>query len=260
MNILVTNDDGYQAEGIKVLAAKLAERHNVYVLAPDGNRSAVSSHICMYTQMQVKKLSENLWTCSGFPADCVVTGIKSNLFDVKFDAVVSGINRGSNLGTDIVYSGTCASARQAALYHLPGIAVSLDVVDWSKIDIEPMHYDALAEFVSKNVEKFADLLAKKDYKYFLNVNAVSSDKYSGVEWAEELCIRQYEDRMDICAADENSSEVKTAKLVPGQGATLGTAKADFNLCRNNYISLSLVFTQPVCAELSETVDCKDFSL
>jgi hypothetical protein len=117
MNILITNDDGYEAEGIKVLAEELSKNHNVYVLAPSSNRSAVSNCVSIREMLELKKINDKLWTLSGFPADCVITAMRSGIFEgIEFDVVLSGINKGPNLGTDIVYSGTCAGARQAVFY------------------------------------------------------------------------------------------------------------------------------------------------
>ena len=106
MKLLLTNDDGYDAPGITILAQKLSEVHSVYVLGPDRNRSAVSNHVTMYDKLTVGKVSDRLWKCSGYPADCAAIGFFSNLFDVKFDALVSGINWSANMGADILFSET----------------------------------------------------------------------------------------------------------------------------------------------------------
>ena len=124
--VLVTNDDGIEGEGLKVLVDSLKKVADVYVLAPDSNRSAVSSKISMWNNLVLKKHGEQFYSCSGMPADCVICAVKSQFFGVEFDAVISGINAGPNLGTDVIYSGTCAAARQAVLMGLAGIAVSLE--------------------------------------------------------------------------------------------------------------------------------------
>ncbi len=152
MNILLTNDDGYEARGINVLAERLSKDHRVYVIAPDGNRSAISHGITMYKPLRLRKVRENVWACSGKPADCSIVGIKSGFLPVRVDAVVSGINHGANLGTDVVYSGTCASAREAVLDGVPSVAVSLDFVD-GRLDF----FDGIADFVAKNIEKLLSL-------------------------------------------------------------------------------------------------------
>ena len=85
MNLLLSNDDGFDSPGIKILAQKLAENHKVFIVAPDSNRSAVSHHITMYKQNKMIKLDENIWSFSGFPVDCVFVGLESNMFGVKID-------------------------------------------------------------------------------------------------------------------------------------------------------------------------------
>ena len=131
MNILVTNDDGIAAEGLEALINELKglcnaqnkPLHTITVIAPDTERSGVSHAMTLRHPTKVRRLNEGLYTCSGTPADCViVAGL--GIVKEKIDLVVSGINRGPNLGTDIVYSGTCAAARQAALVGIPSIAVS----------------------------------------------------------------------------------------------------------------------------------------
>ena len=139
MTILLTNDDGIQAKGINVIAERLIkDGHEVYVVAPDSNRSAVSHHITIWNVNTLKNQGENRWSCSGYPSDCVCVGLESNLFDFKFDVVVSGINQGANMGTDIIYSGTCGAARQAVLNGVPGIALSVDPLVWSEENLKNM--------------------------------------------------------------------------------------------------------------------------
>lgn len=104
MNLLLTNDDGYSAKGLNVLLDYLSKKHNVFVVAPEGNRSAVSHCITMHKNLVVKQYDKNVWSCSGSPVDCVVTALKSSLLPTKIDAVISGINAGANIGTDILYS------------------------------------------------------------------------------------------------------------------------------------------------------------
>ena len=113
MKLLLTNDDGIDGEGLQILAQTLKKEHDVWIIAPDSNRSAVSNGITISRSLNIKQVDEKTFTSSGLPADCVLTGIYSNLIPSNVDMVLSGINRGFNLGTDIVYSGTAAAARQA---------------------------------------------------------------------------------------------------------------------------------------------------
>jgi len=102
------------------------------------------------TQSKIRKLAEHEYTCSGSPADCVILA-GHGVIPFKPEIVISGINRGPNLGTDLVYSGTAAAARQATILGIPGIAVSLATY------VGPFQYDALARLVADRLDYFLDL-------------------------------------------------------------------------------------------------------
>lgn len=128
MKILISNDDGINAMGIRALALALQELGQVYVVAPERNQSATGHAVTMHTPLRsksVKELGNNItaWWVNGTPADCVKLGIE-NLMKAKPDLVVSGINMGENLGTDVIYSGTVSAAVEAAIFGIPAIAFS----------------------------------------------------------------------------------------------------------------------------------------
>lgn len=123
MNILFSNDDGYGAPGLEALAAAFSE-FDCDIVAPDCERSGTSQSLTIVRPVRIVKKGENRFTCSGFPADCVLYSLLG-VVRQKPDWVISGINAGPNLGTDLIYSGTAAVARQAALWEIPSIAVSL---------------------------------------------------------------------------------------------------------------------------------------
>lgn len=118
MNILMSNDDGFHAEGIQTLAHTLREAgHRVTIIAPDRNRSATSSCLTLTEPLRVQKFDEfNYSVTAGTPADCVHLALNGLLIN-DFDLVISGINHGANLGDDIIYSGTVAAALEGR--HLP---------------------------------------------------------------------------------------------------------------------------------------------
>ncbi len=117
MNILLSNDDGYKALGIRVLEDVLSEAgHDVYVSAPDSEQSGKSHAMTIRGRIVVTEYAPKHFHVSGTPADCIVYSHRCSLFPIPFDVVISGINHGYNLSTDIIYSGTCAAARQAAFY------------------------------------------------------------------------------------------------------------------------------------------------
>ena len=265
MNILITNDDGYEAEGIKVLAEELSKNHNVYVLAPSSNRSAVSNCVSIREMLELKKINDKLWTLSGFPADCVITAMRSGIFEgIEFDVVLSGINKGPNLGTDIVYSGTCAGARQAVFYKIPGIAVSVDAVDYQYSEDASFSYKPLAAFVTKNINQLIKIVKDSDYKVFVNVNAPSVNDikdFKGVKYCTALSIKDYGDSIELF---ENGKDTYKTKYRFGKNIAIWDCdcpdNVDINAHKKGYISISSVFVEPNCIASSETVDCNAFSL
>lgn len=252
MNILLTNDDGYDAPGITILAQKLSEVHSVYVLGPDRNRSAVSNHVTMYDKLTVEKVSDRLWKCSGYPADCAAIGFSSDLFDVKFDAVVSGINCGANMGSDIIFSGTCAAAREAVLSGVPAVAFSLDPIDWGKAAKEGYKFSALADFAAKNLETLVSLCNLTPPKMFVNVNGGSFDSYKGVKFSETLCKRDYQDKIKIT---KNDGIINT-EYVFGGGKTLEETNSDYEIVQKGYISISRVYAEPLCDKIVDDISFK----
>ncbi len=122
--ILVTNDDGVRSEGIEVLATALAALGEVTVVAPHHESSAIGHALTLARPLRLEELAPRVYMVDGTPTDCVNIAV-AHLFDVKPDLVVSGINKGWNLGDDVTYSGTVAGALEGILLGIPSIAVSL---------------------------------------------------------------------------------------------------------------------------------------
>ncbi|MEO8362444.1 MAG: 5'/3'-nucleotidase SurE [Vicinamibacteria bacterium] len=122
--ILITNDDGYRAPGIQALREAVSELGDVMVIAPDRERSACGQGITIKGPLTVEKIDPTTLAVDGTPADCVILAL-ANLMPKKPDIVLSGINRGANLGDDVYYSGTVAGAREAAFWGIPAGACSL---------------------------------------------------------------------------------------------------------------------------------------
>ena len=161
MNILVVNDDGIETVGIKLLATALRKYGNVYVVAPDRGRSAASHSVILNKPLLFEKVNQiegvECYQTSGMPADCV--RLANIILGVKFDLVVSGVNDGLNLGTDILYSGTCAGAREGVIEGIPGVAIS---TDFKSFDIVEKELDNVLELVMNN-----KLYSRE---YLLNIN------------------------------------------------------------------------------------------
>ena len=144
LNILVTNDDGIHSEGIISLAGAMSKLGSVYVVAPDRERSAAGHSLTLHHPLRLEEISKNRYALDGTPTDCVNLAV-NGLLDFRPDVVVSGINKGANMGDDITYSGTVAAAMEGTLLGIPSVAVSLD----SKCDFV---FDAAADAAVKIVE------------------------------------------------------------------------------------------------------------
>ena len=131
MRVLVSNDDGVDAPGIRALAEGLrAAGHHVVVVGPDRDRSGASNSLTLVQPIRARLLSENWWCVAGTPTDCVHLAL-TGLLDHEPDIVVSGINNAPNLGDDVIYSGTVAAAMEGRFLGLPAVAMSLCTSDGS---------------------------------------------------------------------------------------------------------------------------------
>jgi 5'-nucleotidase len=231
MRILVTNDDGIDAEGLGALARALAREHEVCVFAPDKERSGVSHALTLGAADKVRKNGDRVYTCSGTPADCVILAMLGAIPFIP-EIVVSGINRGPNLGTDIVYSGTCAAAREAVLGGIPGIAVSC------ASHLEVLRYGTAATFVLKNLETLAAACASHA---FINVNAPSSDDdQPGAEWCSP-CRRVYGNGLESFEGPDGYSY---CFLTGGDLGTNHDGSTDFSVLSTGKVSVSPILVHP----------------
>jgi 5'-nucleotidase len=245
MRILLTNDDGYGAPGLAVMLnylEALSERspgtHEIVVIAPETERSGVSHAMSLRNPLKVRMLEEGRYTCSGTPADCViVAGLK--VMEGKIDLVISGINRGPNLGTDIIYSGTCGAARQAALAGIPAIAVSCARY------AEPLDYRAGAAFVAGNLDRLA---ATWKPDSFINVNAPSSgDERLPARWAIPGRNRYH----DTMKSFEGAEGYLYCYLAEGRSERAFDPSSDHHAVQDGFIALSLVNIHPESAHPAE---------
>ena len=190
MLILVTNDDGVRSPGLRALAEAMRELAEVYVVAPDRNRSAVGHALTLDQPLRADEIKPGVFAVDGTPTDCVTLGIHG-LIKKRPDLVVSGINRGSNVGDDITYSGTVSAALEAALMGLPALAVSLDTDEFLAPDL------VTAAAFSK---KLAEMILNEGLPggTFLNVN-VPSGECRGVQLTRQGK-RRYGDAV-VCNKD-----------------------------------------------------------
>ena len=133
--ILVSNDDGFQSEGVKALAAAMEELGEVWVVAPEVEQSASSRAISIHRPLRLREVRARWYAVDGTPTDCAWLGIHHVLKGRRPSVLVSGINHGPNLADDVTYSGTLAAAMEASIIGVPAIAFSL--AGWRALDFEP---------------------------------------------------------------------------------------------------------------------------
>jgi 5'-nucleotidase len=122
--VLLTNDDGYQAAGLRAVAEELKDCADVQIVAPSWERSGAAQSLTLRQPIICHRLAANQWAIDGTPADCVIVALH-RLLPEPPDVVISGINHGANLGENLYYSGTVGAAREAVIHHVPGVAMSL---------------------------------------------------------------------------------------------------------------------------------------
>ena len=216
LNILVANDDGINERGLHILANALTKYANVYVCAPDSGRSAFSHSIMLLKPITFERVNVingiECYQTNGTPADCV--RLATSLLDVKFDMVFSGINNGLNLGTDILYSGTVAAAREGHIQYIPSIAIS---VEWNCYDIAENEIEILLDFI------FEKKIYSGDYTLNINFPTKEHIKSKGIKFASQGIKRfktefehiegvEYKEASSLITYDENeNTDVYLAK-------------------------------------------------
>jgi 5'-nucleotidase len=167
MRILLSNDDGIHAPGIKALYQELRKLGQVWVVAPLEERSTTGHSLTIHKPLRMVPIEPHFYGVSGSPADCVYLGIREVIKKMP-DLVVSGINRGANLGQDVYYSGTVSAAREACILGLPALAVSLSV-DFRKYSAESsLHYSSAAKLAVKVIQSLKTM--DVPYHTLLNLN------------------------------------------------------------------------------------------
>jgi 5'-nucleotidase len=165
--ILISNDDGYESEGLHALVEALKELAHITVVAPAGEKSACGHSLTLQHPLSFISVGDDFYKLDdGTPSDCVYLALHSIFKDKKPDLVISGINKGSNMGEDITYSGTAAAAMEAVLHGVPAIAIS-QVMDFTKpLGSLKLAQDTIKALVKKIFEGEFPLRERE----FLNVN------------------------------------------------------------------------------------------
>ena len=233
MNILLTNDDGIDTPGLNELASVLRSDKNISlsIVAPEKNRSGVSHSISIFlSSVTLNKRGDKTWSCSGTPVDCVIAALLGT-FSEKPDLVISGINQGANLGSDIIYSGTASAARQASLLGFPALALSLQ-------GKEPYNWDMAVNWVKKNLEEICSYWKKNS---FINVNIPNGDDAPIGLVHTWPGIKKYNDKL----SEDKTEDGLVCSLLGGGETVIYEAGSDCDAVSGNYASLSTIYNFPV---------------
>lgn len=253
MFILVTNDDGIEAPGIKCLAVSLKEIGDVVVVAPERERSAVGHAITMHKPLRAVTVDYygtdvRAWAVNGTPSDCVKLGVEA-LLDKKPDMVVSGINKGPNLGTDVLYSGTVSAAVEAAILGIPSIAISLASYDADD-------YSVAAKFAKTVAKNIYEKKLEKDTLLNVNIPGVSYDRVKGVK-ITCLGTRRYKNSFDI------RKDPRGQQYYWMSGEAVDEFKSDncdINMIAQNYITVTPIHFDLTKFDLIEKLQKWEFEL
>jgi 5'-nucleotidase len=229
VKILVSNDDGYQAAGIRALAGALQDLGQVTIVAPDRNRSGASNSLTLDVPLRLTETEPNVFcVLGGTPTDCVHLAI-SGVFDFAHDMVVSGINEGANLGDDVLYSGTVAAAMEGRFLGLPTLAVSLCVSEASG-----RHYATAARVARMLVGQL--LSAPLERTMILNVNIPDLPFGELRGWRTTRLGKRHPSEHVIEARDPRNRRVFWIGP-PGAGADAGEG-TDFDAVAQGWVSVT----------------------
>ncbi len=173
MHILISNDDGYLATGLNVLAESLLKYATISVVAPDKNRSAASNSLTLEMPLRAYQSENGYIRVDGTPTDCVHLAI-TGLLEQEPDMVFAGINHGANMGDDVLYSGTVAAATEGRFLGLPAIAISL-------ASNNPVHFDTAAEVAATLLKRIVNKPLPKDTLLNVNVPDVPVSELKGYQ-------------------------------------------------------------------------------
>jgi 5'-nucleotidase len=236
MNILATNDDGYQCEGIiRLVSALRALGHRVLMVSPDRERSGSSHSISLAAgYIDVKEIAADTWICAGTPVDCIIAVLFGGI-NFGIDAVVSGINAGCNLGTDLLFSGTAAAAREGAMYGYPSIAFSL-------AGSPPYFWGAAAEWAASHIGGLVKLWRKD---MFINVNMPNIKTLPDEPLFTFPSRRNY---IDNVKTEQTDGGWRRLLFNDMRLETLYEAGSDDDAVQRNKVSVTPVYVYPVSTD------------
>jgi 5'-nucleotidase len=226
MHILISNDDGYRAPGLRHLADSLQSVARITVVAPDRDRSGASNSLTLDNPLRARRADNGYTYVEGTPTDCVHLAI-TGLLDDEPDMVVSGINAGANLGDDVIYSGTVAAAMEGRFLGLPAIAVSL-------VCERPKHFETAAKVILAMLERLKS--EPTPPATILNVNVPDLPAAQLQGWQVTRLGHRHKSEPVIRQTDPRGRQIYwVGPAGSEQDAGPGT---DFHAVRNGYVSVT----------------------
>ncbi|MFZ2315152.1 MAG: 5'/3'-nucleotidase SurE [Gammaproteobacteria bacterium] len=226
MKILISNDDGVHAPGLAQLAAALEKIADITVVAPDRNRSGVSNSLTLENPLRVISTSSGFFSVNGTPTDCVHLAVTGLLKEMP-DMVVSGINEGSNLSDDVLYSGTVAAATEGRFLGLPSVAISL-------AGPRCQHYDTAAQVAKIVVERLRETPLTYDTILNVNIPDLPFSELKGIQ-VTRLGTRHIAEPTIKALDPRNRKIYWVGQPGPEQDAGPGT---DFYAVNSGYVSIT----------------------
>ncbi|MDG2365624.1 MAG: 5'/3'-nucleotidase SurE [Methylococcaceae bacterium] len=246
MKILLSNDDGYFAKGLLVLAAALKERADITIVAPDKNRSAASNSLTLELPLRASEIEPNFYKVDGTPTDCVHLAI-TGLIETEPDMVIAGINHGANMGDDVLYSGTLAAATEGRFLGFPAIAISL-------ASNEPQYFETAAEVAVYLLRRIQEKPLAQDVVLNVNVPDIPVAELKGYQVTR--LGQRHKSEPVIKSQDPRGRPIYWVGP-PGLARDDGFG-TDFDAVRTNYVSitpLQLDLTRyELMDDLSEWID------
>jgi len=249
MKILCTNDDGYLATGIRVLASAARALGSVTVVAPDREQSATSHSLTLHHPLRARRTLDGAWVVDGTPTDCVILAV-NELVEGRPDICVSGINHGPNMGEDVLYSGTVAAAMEATVIGIPSVALSYtgdrheELEGWE---------DVVARILAGILQ---DRSFPDDTLFNVNLPAVAPDEVKGIR-VTTLGRRRYSESITR-ARDPQGKEYFW--IGGGVATWRGSADSDFQAVEDGYVSVTPLHLDLTNYRLLEEVRSWDMSL
>jgi 5'-nucleotidase len=234
MNILVTNDDGITAPGLLALVNGVSQSGKVFVLAPERNWSASGHSRTIDNPLRVNQTELEggiaAWSCDGSPADCVALAA-NGFFGEKIDLVISGINSSANLSHDVALSGTVAAAREAAIWKIPAMAVSLDLPAGCK---DVRDYQAAAQVTARVLETVVRNTLPNGTFLNINVPFMIYEQLKGIQ-VTRLGERVYHDKLEARLDPRGNTYYWLVGQAPGGVPEPGT---DIGALARGYVSIT----------------------